>query len=143
MSEPFQVFVAGKPATQGSKRFIGRSKNGRGIMIESSKSLPGWRADVRAACLDGQGRPKRVFDGPVTIDLHFLLPRPKRLPKKAGSIPITKPDGDKLERAIWDAVKSAGVIPDDALCSDWSGRKRYAAPGQTPGCWIKITETTE
>ena len=129
------VFVAGDPAPQGSKRYVGR-----GIMIESSSRVKPWRADVRAALLGEDGRPLGSF-GKVAIDLvlGFIIPRPKSLPKRRTPEATKRPDIDKLARAVNDAITSAGIWHDDSQivrCLKW---KRYADQDETPGCWIKIS----
>ena len=45
-----EFFVEGIPASQGSKRHVGR-----GILIESSKRVKPWRSDVRIAAQEARG----------------------------------------------------------------------------------------
>lgn len=129
------IFVPGFAAPQGSKRHVGR-----GIMIESSKKVAPWRADVRLALLDADGQPLAVFDGPVTVRLEFILRRPVSTPKKATPPATKKPDIDKLGRAILDAVSSAGCWRDDSQVVRLNLTKRLAEIGETPGCKIRIEE---
>lgn len=127
------VFVPGHAASQGSKRHIGN-----GVMIESSKKLPGWRESVRAALIDSRGQPRIQFAGAVHAELEFIMPRPVSTPKKRTPPAIKKPDIDKLERAILDSVTSAGVWRDDAQVTSVSKVKRIAEIGETPGCRIEL-----
>lgn len=128
------VFVAGDPAPQGSKRYVGR-----GIMIESCKRVKPWREDVRAALLK-DGQPVHSFGkGAIDLVLGFIIPRPKSLPKRRTPEATKRPDIDKLARAVNDAITSAGIWHDDSQivrCLKW---KRYADHDETPGCWIKIS----
>jgi crossover junction endodeoxyribonuclease RusA len=131
------VFVSGHPATQGSKRYVGR-----GIMVEANKRLPAWRSDIRNALQNGNGEPRVSFGkAEVSVKLFFLLPRPKSAsPNKY--LPATKKssDLDKLTRAIFDAVTSAGVWYDDCQVTHAEMEKAIALKDQTPGCFITIIE---
>lgn len=126
------LFVAGDPAPQGSKRHVGG-----GVLVESCKRLPQWRKDVRAACLDAEGLPKARFDGAVNLHLEFVLSRPKGLPKSKPTPPATKkPDLDKVARAIFDAMTSAGVVRDDSYIVFSTLHKRIAEPDEIMGVHI-------
>lgn len=78
------------------------------------------------------------------MGIVFSLPRPKKyLPAKhKNAPPAVKPDGDKLERATWDALTQVGVIEDDARVVAWSGRKCYVGSDhgmETPGAVIVVS----
>jgi Holliday junction resolvase RusA-like endonuclease len=135
--------VRGTPAPQGSKSYLGASTGGKPMFRESSRRIPAWRADVRAAgegaCQgDGGTYPDA---GPVAVELAFRWPRPKGhygsgrnaevLRGAAPLLPAGVPDLDKLARAVLDAL--TGVVwDDDAQVVDLRLSKRYAdmaAPG--------------
>lgn len=130
------IIVHGIPAPQGSKRHVGN-----GILVESSKMVKPWREAVKWAAREIWA-PR--ITGPVRVDIVFTLPRPKKyLPvKHKNALPVVQPDGDKLERATWDALTQAGVIEDDARVVAWSGRKCYAGSDHgmaTPGAVIVVS----
>lgn len=128
------VFIAGNPAPQGSKRYVGH-----GIMLESSKKVQPWRNDIRAALINDRGRPKAYFDGPVYVDIEFILYRPLNTPKRHTPPAIKKSaDLDKLLRAVLDAVGSAGVWHDDCQVVGAQCSKRLAEIGETTGCHLRI-----
>jgi crossover junction endodeoxyribonuclease RusA len=130
----FSVFVPGHPATQGSKRHVGG-----GILVDSCKRLPAWRADVRNGCLDDNGQPKARFDGPVFLSLEFVLKRPKSHPKTKRIEHTKRPDQSKLQRAVEDSLTSAGIWVDDSyICASYV-RKRYAEPGEQTGVHIIVS----
>lgn len=133
------VFVAGTPAAKGSKRFVGVAKNGRGIMIESSKKVEPWRNDVRAA-VSSNGLPLRRFPGAVSINCEFVLDRPKRLGEHKNEPHMSKPDLDKMLRSTFDSLTSAGVWRDDAQVTEVTASKRYAELGEPTGCFLRITD---
>ncbi|OBA58655.1 hypothetical protein A5777_05945 [Gordonia sp. 852002-10350_SCH5691597] len=132
------VFVPGVPAPQGSKSFKGR-RGGKAILIESSKAVGPWRERVALAA---HSNAPGLSDGPVGIDLTFILPRPKSTPKRKPTPPATKrPDIDKLARAILDAL--TGVwFTDDSTVIDLRATKRIAEPDETTGVLITIKERT-
>lgn len=108
--------VYGNPAPQGSKRYVGTTKTGRGIMIESSKKVRPWRMDVKAAAeqLREQHACQMPLDGPLIVSMVFTLPKPASAPKKRRTWADKKPDLSKLARSTEDAISDAGVWRDDA-----------------------------
>ena len=130
----FTVF--GDPVPQGSKRaFVVKN---RAVVVDDNKaSLRTWRSAVVAAArgaLDADAITGPIA-GPVKVSVFFYLRQPKR-PKHG--LPATRPDGDKLERAILDALTAAGVVRDDGQVTSMSWRKRYAT--QTPRAEVFVNE---
>ena len=130
-------FAEGVPRPQGSKRAVGG-----GRFIEASKYLPEWRkAVVGAARKAHKGEP---LQGAVTVSAEFVFPRPKALKPHQDAPPHTSaPDGDKLARAVGDALTIARVVGDDAQIDTWRIHKRRALPGETPGAHITVTTPEE
>jgi Holliday junction resolvase RusA-like endonuclease len=128
------ITVFGVPRPQGSKRFVGLSTAGKGIMVESCKETKNWREAVKYAALAAVDHPRMYnggpFSGPVRVTMVFTLPRPKSA--KKGAVPSKKPDLSKLVRATEDALTDAGVWEDDARVVILEAAKFY--PGdQHPG----------
>lgn len=124
------VVVYGSPAPQGSKKFVGRTKEGRGIMAESSKKVRPWRQDVKAAALavrDGAA----PIDAPVRVRMVFTVPKPASAPKRKRTFPCRKPDVSKLARSTEDALVDAGLIVDDARIVQYD-RLAKVYPGEDP-----------
>lgn len=135
----FEVF--GAPAPQGSKKFVGLAKSGRGILVESSAKVKPWRQDVKAAALAIMaGRPP--MDGPLVCEMTFTVPKPASAPKGRRTWPCRKPDGSKLMRSTEDALTDAGVWVDDARAVTVIAHKRYPGEGRNalhaPGAVIEI-----
>ncbi|MGC5028173.1 RusA family crossover junction endodeoxyribonuclease [Tsukamurella sp. DT100] len=137
-----RFFAAGVPAPKGSKRHVG---NGR--MIESSTKLPEWAASVIASAKEAM--PHAGFDFepfetipagiPVTVMTTYVMPRVSDTPRQATDLPhVRKPDVDKLDRAVRDALTSAGVYADDNQVSACWSRKRYANPNEATGAWVSV-----
>jgi crossover junction endodeoxyribonuclease RusA len=127
------ITVHGTPKPQGSKKFVGVAKSGRGILVESCKEVRNWREAVKWAAIDCMDRSKReyggfgqeeAFAGPVTVEIDFYFVHPKS-GKRRGTHSV-KPDIDKLLRSTFDALKDAGVFEDDSRICDVTARKHYA-----------------
>jgi crossover junction endodeoxyribonuclease RusA len=127
------VFVCGTPRPKGSKDYKGRRGNGSAILVESADVAP-WASEVaRAARAAGV----RVA-GPVRVDLEFVVRRPRKIANAMTGLGRSVGDGDKLTRAVWDALTEAGVIEDDSRVVQWSGSKRLAGSGEPTGVRIKV-----
>ena len=124
------VFVAGRPAPQGSKRHVGR-----GILIESSKACGPWRTTVGYHAAQVFVGPP--LDGPLAVRIEFVMPRPAGTPKRRTPPAVKKPDTDKLARAILDAL-TAVVWRDDSQIVDLHASKRLAELDETPGARIRV-----
>lgn len=144
MNRSLRVFVAGIPRPQGSKRAFVRPGALHATMVESSKHVKDWRADVRAAAWDAwQEQPHA---GPVAVDVRFWFARPKshyRTGKNAQTLReaasadwcmTNKPDVDKLTRAVCDALSGVVFVDDSvivsiAACKGWRCRFQGGGPG--------------
>jgi Holliday junction resolvase RusA-like endonuclease len=124
-AEPaFVLAVHGTPAPQGSKKFVGLSKAGHGVLVESSKKVAPWRQNVSQAalreilcCQDPTCRklaPGFPLDEPLVASVVFTLPKPASAPKTRRTWPARYPDVSKLLRSTEDALTEAGVWADDA-----------------------------
>lgn len=122
--------VFGTPAPQGSKKFVGLTKLGRGILAESSAKVKPWRQDVRAAALEARAG-AATLDGPLAVRMVFTLPKPASSPKRRRIFPMRKPDLSKLARSTEDALAEAGLIADDARIVEYS-RLAKVFPGEDP-----------
>lgn len=124
------IIVYGIPGPQGSKKFVGLAKSGRGIMVESSKKVKPWREAVHAAALavrDGA----TPLDGPLWVRMVFTMPKPASAPKRTRTWPCKKPDVSKLARSTEDALTSAGIWVDDARVVGYL-RLEKVFPGEDP-----------
>lgn len=144
------VFVAGRPAPQGSKHarpiFKGRGAakvfTGKVVNVESSKSgVDAWRGDVRTACLTAWAG-QAPLDGPLVLEVEFIRKRPAGAPKSYTPDANTQPDLSKLVRSTEDAITSAGVWADDGRVVRTVSSKRCAEIGEVPGAHIRIGRRT-
>jgi Holliday junction resolvase RusA-like endonuclease len=123
-------WIDGEPAPQGSK--TGFIKNGRVVMVESSKKVKPWREAVAAQT---KAKVQVALENPVEIALVFHLPKPKTVTRKW---PAVKPDLDKLIRSTFDGLTTGGLYTDDALVIAVSASKQYAT--DRIGCHVIASE---
>jgi Holliday junction resolvase RusA-like endonuclease len=88
-------------------------------MVEANKHLPEWRQALYEALKASAYN----FDGAVTVQATFYLPRPKTNKR---ILATTKPDLDKLQRAVGDCLVKAGTVIDDSYVIAWNAAKAYA-----------------
>jgi len=152
LARPLRFIVHGAPVPQGSKRVV------RGRLIDASKGLKPYRASVSAAAAEALGLPTDdpsalqaalaalpVARGAVAVSLRFGLVRPRGhygtgrnadvLRPSAPVWPATKPDVDKLERAVLDAL--TGIVwADDSQVVVLNADKVYSP---TPLTYVTVT----
>jgi Holliday junction resolvase RusA-like endonuclease len=123
------VQVLGQPVPQGSIRSLGK---GRPSIHSNAERLLPWRERLQTAIEDAIREQHGQFPlaGPVAIDATFTMLKPKSAPKRRRTFPITRPDGDKLLRAVGDALQNAGAMKDDSQIVQYHSRKVY--PNEAP-----------
>lgn len=130
-------FVPGLPAPQGSKRAFVVA--GKACLVESSKQCKPWRDSVRAAALEAMAG-HAPFEGPLRLDVVFVLPRPHLVPKDRKGWPCGRPDRDKLLRSTCDGLTGVLYLDDSQPCVG-AVAKYYVGsapmePSLTPGARI-------
>ena len=136
-----KITINGNPAPQGSK-----TRNRAGAVYESSKAVGPWREAIRA---ETQRAAEAPMAGPVSVLIGFRLTRPRshyrtgrnarQLRPAAPAYPDTRPDIDKLARAVLDGLKAGGAFGDDAQVVTLACAKGYA---EQAGADIEVCEVT-
>ncbi len=133
----FQWFVEGTPITKGSFNFF--RKGNRVIVRPADKRLDGWEENIRIAATEAVAGAPPSERG-WTVRLKFFLRRPKTVKRID---PTTKPDLDKLVRAVLDPLTGV-VYNDDCQVVDIHARKYYVddemSLRQETGVEISLTE---
>lgn len=138
MKRLFVTLYGTEPVPQGSKTAFVNKATGRAIVTDANKNTGPWREAVAAQAvraMETQGWLKVPAGQPVGIEVQFFFNRPQshyRTGKWAGALkdtaPVykpTKPDVDKLERALCDALTGV-VFHDDAQVSRILSTKVYS-----------------
>ena len=140
------LVVYGDPAAQGSKKAVGRRKNGSTILVEQSARVAPWRALVTAQTRHQvTNAPGWVpLEGAMRVCLDFTVRAPARLP--AGRTrPAVRPDLDKLTRAVLDALTAAHLWVDDSQVVSLVVEEWYPGPAPalgSPGVRISVTRAS-
>lgn len=138
MTAPAELIfiVPGRAAPQGSKRHVGG-----GVMVESSKRVKPWRADVREAAMVAMRHAGLTLPmpGPFSLVAEFVVARPKGHLTSRGALsatgrrtpyPMGGGDVDKLCRALCDAL-SGIVYHDDRQVVRIEAAKSYGEHDHT------------
>nr|DAV40200.1 MAG TPA: Endodeoxyribonuclease RusA [Caudoviricetes sp.] len=140
--DSFSFFVPGEPITEGSTKAF---TSGQRVVVthDRGRELDAWRIKVAKAAEDAARKAgwEPRHDGPVAVTAIFVLPRPKSVPKTR-KWPHTKPDLDKLQRAVGDALapyKRPGVLRDDSRIVEWRASKCYAGGPRMVGAVITVS----
>ena len=133
--------VPGKPEPQGSIRQFDLPpkcpachRGRRTILTSDNAALREWRITVGKVAQRAM-KGKVPIRGAVELELVFFMEPPKTMPKDRIH-PSVRPDRDKLERGVMDAL-SGIVYIDDAQVVDGSVRKRYPLPGDSAGVIVR------
>lgn len=138
--------VEGIPMPQGSHTAI--SRGGKPALIPagtntSRKAFAVWRAAVADAATDAVDEP---LDGPLKVSITFRFPMPQSrsaVVRRTGwAWRSTKPDLDKLCRAVCDSLTTSGLIADDARIVQLYAEKVEIA-GTWHGAEITVAPCTE
>lgn len=147
-------FVPGVARPAGSKNAFAIKRNGiptgQVVVADASKHGKGWRAEVRAAAIGAEDWRNNKMQGPLKLELLFIMGRPKahfHVGKHHSSIRHTapyfhtiKPDVTKLVRAIEDSLNGL-VWNDDSQVAINVQKKIYQRTiDEQIGVHIRITE---
>lgn len=153
------IVVYGNPAPQGSKRFLGTTKLGRGIMAENSPGVASWRSDVATAARAAMDRERarlkgelerigatgelQPFTEAVVARMVFSFQRPASIKRGKRPFMTVAPDLSKLARSTEDALQASGVIRNDGLIVEYTRlAKVYCGEDpealETPGAYIQL-----
>ena len=107
----FDDEVIGTPEPQGSSRAF--MHKGRPVITSANRKLRPWRARLDASFSARVGD-RTPMIGPVSVTMTFRMARPKAhtgahglTPSAEHAAPDTRPDVDKLVRAVNDALTTA------------------------------------
>ena len=134
MSAGLTFKVCGDPVQKGN---LVCGKNGRAYWREG-KTLKNWQANIRLTAMSASNRAglDELMDVPVRVFLRFIMPKPR---KPRFNRPATKPDVDKLIRAVLDGLEDS-IFVNDSRVTRIEAIEQYAKEGQDTGVVISVTE---
>lgn len=124
------------PVPQGRPRFTVMGKHVKAYDPAKSKKYKmqlkktAWRIMIHNIW-------QRIDNAPISMNLIFVLPRPKRPKNK--DYHITKPDLDNLVKAVKDALNGIAYA-DDSQITELKATKRYCQDVEPPGVIVNIEE---
>lgn len=140
-----EFFVPGLPVGKGSLRAFTRKGGGVGVEEGNADKVRPWMSAITLAARDAG---LVAVKDAIVLELAFYMPRPKGhyfTGKRAGivrpdapSVPTGKPDIDKLERAVLDALTGVAYVDDSQVVEIRRATKRYAR-AEGPGIRIGVT----
>lgn len=135
------IDILGVPAPQGSKTAVVRGD--RAVLIEGASKVgraahKAWRQTVAADTLEAVGKFGPCPDGPLSVSIWFVMPKPKSRPNRARWCD-RKPDLDKLVRATLDGLADGGLLAHgDSRVASLQVSKVYVVPGQGTGARVRV-----
>ena len=123
--------IEGTPTQQGSMKPVKPRGQDKTFLIPTNqKALATYREEVRAVIVSliaSTGIPA-PWDGPVSLEAVFYF-RPPASRKWVEHLVF--PDGDKLLRALFDALEKGGIITNDARINKFAGERAYSEEGHS------------
>ena len=132
--------VLGQPVPQGSTKSFYIKKLDRVVTTHGNKSTDSWRLRIATEAQKAQAD-SLFYNSDKTqayrVVCEFYMERPKSIPKRI--IHDTKrPDIDKLERSVLDAITDV-LIPDDAQVTSLRSDKLYCTMDEPPHLHIEVS----
>lgn len=118
------VTVHGLPVPQGSMTgFVPTRQDGSPVRVQGGRILVNivpdnaarlrpWRRQIRQQAQRVMAG-RQPLTGPLLLAVTFTMPKPSAAPKRRRTWPDTRPDLDKLLRALLDGLDEGGVYGDD------------------------------
>ena len=139
MTAEFRIY--GIPAPQGSK-----TRMPNGAMVEGSSTsgrvkLRDWRSACATTAAEYADEHQITFTGPCRVGVVFRFPVPKSRSRKidpSGAFKPTKPDLDKLQRALGDALVAGGLVARDEHIVWWEAQKLEVPDGEWTGALVEV-----
>jgi len=125
--------VYGVAMTKGNHRAVTPKGMKFPVITESNRNVASWQqlvAEGASRAIAERPEAERVLlTAGVRLTIAYYLPRPKKFSKRGVFVHhVTKPDLDRLERAILDAL-TAVAYEDDKQVTEIISGKYYAAVG--------------
>ncbi len=136
--------IRGEPIAQPRPRVVTIAGRARAISAPRKHPVTDWKKRIMVALaqqFDGE-----ILDGPIHLDVLFLMPRPKRLYRKKDPLGevwhTSRPDADNLIKAVKDAMNSI-VWKDDSQVCELVVTKKYHGKNGHPAAVVEVRCLTD
>jgi Holliday junction resolvase RusA-like endonuclease len=142
VGEVLDIWIAGEPKPQPRVRAWARKlPNGTAIArVYDAKTAEGWKGAVALAVKPLL--PETPLEGPLAVELGFVLPRPQSLMRRKdpdGEVWHTGAgDCDNFAKAVLDALTQVGLWRDDRQVVSLYVTKHYASKTGRSGASLKV-----
>jgi len=122
-----RITIMGEPVPKGSTKSFYIKNLNRVVTTNANAKTGDWEAFIRMNVQNYLAEHPGLFftkDEALEITATFYLSKPKSTPKKV-LFPVTRPDLDKLERCVGDALNKV-LYADDSQIVKWAVEKKYA-----------------
>lgn len=134
---PIKFSVIGVPQPKGSTRAFMPKGARFPVVTSDNPKVKQWQRVVALGGMAARGAGILPTSGAVELEVAFFLPRPIRLAKKATPHHLSRPDVDKLSRAVGDAL--TGILwDDDGQIVKLIATKAYAEAGTEPKAVVTV-----
>lgn len=130
------------PASKGSYRAVwGRGRSGGRVtrLIPMDAKERPWRQLIASTIRYRGTKPLIGRDCRVMMDEVYYLRRPSSVSYEQRQEPTVKPDIDKLQRALHDALTDSRLIADDSIITTVKATKMYVDSMDDTGVEAVIT----
>ena len=144
MADYLKLIVFSVPGVPIAQPRIKATSIGGYARVYTPKTADAYKASVAIAFKTAYGG--NPIDGPVRVDIEFVMPRSKAMIWKKREMPsewhTKKPDIDNLAKAAMDALYGLAWIDDSQVCSVVI-IKRIASGSESPATNVRIESIKE
>lgn len=139
MTTQISFFVSGTPVPQGSMKAFRVKNSDKIVMTHSNSKLAEWRNIISDVAIKiAETNDWAIAERGEAIDVKMLFYFPRPASRKKDRNMTTRPDLDKLIRAVNDAL--TGILyEDDSQIVSMTPGKYYIIDNQIPGVYIEVT----
>jgi crossover junction endodeoxyribonuclease RusA len=139
-------FVPGTPQPKGSmKAFAIRTPTGkhRAVLTNDSAKTKPWQAEIASRARSGFPLSPYARHVAIKLDMIFYIQRPKSVSLEKFPYPTKKPDKDKLERCVCDALTGVIYVDDSQVVAGEIKKEWCDETCNTPGVFIMYQALNE
>ena len=133
----WRAVIPGPPVGKGRPRATVR---GGHVRTYTPKKTAHWEAVAASTLMESWD--SVPLDGPASVGIVALFPRPQRMLWKTKPMPrcpyVQKPDVDNVAKAVLDALEKAGVLRDDKAVWSLDCVALYCSGDESPRVVVRV-----